>query len=49
MLLYTALIYDGKQQMLVSEHAEDEDTFLSLLEARFGVFVCLWKAVVKNG
>lgn len=44
MLLFSALIFDGKKQQLVTEVSSDREAFELLLQKRFGVYVCLWQS-----
>ena len=44
MFLFSALIFDGKKQQLVSEMSVDAETFEQILQNRFPVYVCLWQS-----
>jgi len=39
---FSAVIYDGNKQNLVTFDAKTESDFVAFLEARFGCYVCLW-------
>ncbi|MBU2977463.1 hypothetical protein [Alteromonas sp. C1M14] len=43
MIVYTALIYDGRKQHLVTQPCANDAAFSTYLMARFGVHVCLWQ------
>jgi len=42
MFTFSALIYDGYKQQLVSGDYESQIQFNAFLDARFGVYVCMW-------
>ena len=44
MYTFTALIYDGYKQQLVSGKYESNDQFDAFLTQRFGVYVCMWRS-----
>ncbi|MEG3768820.1 hypothetical protein [Alteromonas sp. 14N.309.X.WAT.G.H12] len=42
MFLYTALIYDGLRQHLVTHPCDDDAAFSAYLTSQYGIHVCLW-------
>ncbi|CAD5282158.1 conserved hypothetical protein [Alteromonas sp. 38] len=44
MFTFSALIYDGYKQQLVTGDYEDRTQFDVFLNAKFGVHVCMWAA-----
>ena len=49
MYTFTALIYDGNRQRIVSHDCDTKSEFEQYLNGEFGCFVCLWIAQdVKN-
>ncbi|GGW75222.1 hypothetical protein GCM10007391_04310 [Alteromonas halophila] len=42
MPVFTALIYTGTHQCLVSQPCADHESFHDYLTEQFGVYVCLW-------
>jgi|TARA_R110002153_G_scaffold195712_1_gene349003 hypothetical protein len=41
---FSALIYDGYKQQLVTGDYEDKTQFDAFLNAKFGVHLCMWSA-----
>lgn len=44
MFTFSALIYDGYKQQLVTGDYEDKTQFDAFLNTKFGVHVCMWTA-----
>lgn len=44
MFTFSALIYDGYKQQLVTGDYEDKIQFDAFLNTKFGVHVCMWTA-----
>ena len=42
MYSFTALIYDGNRQQIVTHTCDNEAAFNTFLTATYGVYVCLW-------
>ncbi len=42
MFYFSALIYNGNYQQIVSGEFESEAAFMQYLDDKFGVYVCLW-------